>query len=110
MESRHPAWRTNTRVKGSDGRPFILILDLILDLIMVYATLIMGMKFPPYPNLCKVEKIKSTLTILQKNFYSVYLTHQLIANSGKSVYNKAFLFLIASEWSSPIIVSTPFFL
>ena len=35
MESRHP-WKTNIRVKGSDRRPFILILDSIL----VYATLI----------------------------------------------------------------------
>ena len=33
MESRHP-WQTHTRVKGSDRRPFILILDSIL----VYAT------------------------------------------------------------------------
>ena len=33
MESRHP-WRTHIGVKGSDRRPFILILDSIL----VYAT------------------------------------------------------------------------
>ena len=33
MESRHP-WRTHVGVKGSDRRPFILILDSIL----VYAT------------------------------------------------------------------------
>ena len=33
MESRHP-WQTHIRVKGSDRRPFILILDSIL----VYAT------------------------------------------------------------------------
>ena len=36
MESRHP-WRTNIRIKGSDRKPFILILDSIL----LYATLIM---------------------------------------------------------------------
>ena len=36
MESRHP-WQTNIRVKGSERRQFILILDSIL----VYATLIM---------------------------------------------------------------------
>ena len=40
MESRHP-WRTYIRVKGSDRRSFILILDSTL----VYATLIMWMKF-----------------------------------------------------------------
>ena len=36
IESRHP-WRTNVWIKGSDKRSFILILDSIL----VYATLIM---------------------------------------------------------------------
>ena len=64
MESRHP-WHTNIRIKGSDRRPFILILDSIL----VYATLIMWMNLPPYPNLGKEEKIKATLRILPKDFY-----------------------------------------
>ena len=72
MESRHP-WCTNIRIKESGRRPFILILNLIL----VEATLVMWMNLSPYPNLCKAEKIKSTLRILQKDFYSVYLTHQL---------------------------------
>ena len=36
--SRHPWW-TNVRIKGSDRRPFILIIDSIL----VYATLMMWM-------------------------------------------------------------------
>ena len=56
MESRHP-WRTNIRIKGSDRRPFILILDSIL----LCATLIMCMNLSPYPNLRKAEKINSTL-------------------------------------------------
>ena len=73
MEIRHP-WCTNIEVKGSDRRPFVLILDLIL----VYATfLIMSMNLSQYPNLRKAEKITPTLRILQKDFYSVYLTHQL---------------------------------
>ena len=78
-ESGHP-WRTHCiRVKESDRRPFILILDSIL----VYATLRIRMKFSPYPNFCKTEKTKfqftlpKALTILQRGFYSVYLTHQL---------------------------------
>ena len=78
-ESGHP-WRTPwIRVKGLDRRPFILILDSIL----VYATLHIRMNFSPYPNFCKTEKTKSqftlpkALTILQRGFYSVYLTHQL---------------------------------
>ena len=72
MESRHHL-QTHIRGKESDRRPFILILDSI----MVYVILIMRMNLSPYPNLCKAEQIKSTLRILQKDFYSVYLTHQL---------------------------------
>ena len=72
MESRHP-WHTNIRIKGSDRKPFILILDSIL----VCATLIMWMNLSPCPNLHKEEKIKAILRILQKDFYSVYLTQQL---------------------------------
>ena len=72
IENRHP-WKTQIRAKGADRRPSFLILDWIL----VYATLIMWMNLSPYPNLSKAEKIKSTLRILQKDFYSVYLTHQL---------------------------------
>ena len=78
MESRHP-WRTNIRNKGSDKMPFILILDSIL----VYATLIMWMNLSPYPNLRKAEKITSTLRILQEDFYSVCLTHQLLQIAEK---------------------------
>ena len=72
-------WRTPCiRVKGSDRRPFILILDWML----VYATLIVRMNFSPYPTFCKTEKAISqptrpkALRILQRGFYSVYLTHQ----------------------------------
>ena len=71
-ESSHPC-RTHIGFKGSDRRPFILILVSIL----VYATENMRMNLSPYPNLCKAEKIKSTLRILQKDFYSAYLIHQL---------------------------------
>ena len=78
MESRHP-WLTDIRIKGSDRRPFILILDSIL----VYATLIMWMNLSPYPNLRKAEKITSTLRILQEDFYSVCLTHQLLQIAEK---------------------------
>ena len=35
MDSRHP-WRTHIKVKGSDMRPFILILDSILVYELVY--------------------------------------------------------------------------
>ena len=72
MESRHP-WRTSIRIEGSDRRPFILILDSIL----VCATLIMWIDLSPYLNLRRAEKIKSTLRIWKKDFYSVYFTHQL---------------------------------
>ena len=78
MECTHP-WHTDIRIKGSDRRPFILILDSI----WVYATLIMRMNLSPYPNLRKAEKIISTLRILQRDFYSVYLTHQLLQIAEK---------------------------
>ena len=35
------------------------------------------MNLSPYLNLHKAENIKPTLRILQKDFYSVYLTHRL---------------------------------
>ena len=78
-ESVHLWWTPCIRVKGSDRTPFILILDWML----VYATLIIQMNFARNPSICKTEKTKSqstlpmTLTILQKGFRSVYLAHQL---------------------------------
>ena len=96
-ESEHP-WRTPCiRVKGSDRRPFILILDWM----SVYATLIMRMNLTPYPNFCKSEEIKSqstlpkTLRILQRGFNSIYLTYQL----------HIVLFLIAADCFSFVIVT-----
>ena len=75
IENRYPWQTSHVRVKGSDWRPFILILDWIL----VYTSLTTWwMDLSPYPNLCKAEKLESqwTLRNLQKDFYSVYLTHQ----------------------------------
>ena len=81
MESRHP-WRTNIRIKGSDKMPFILILDSIL----VYATLIMWMNLPPYPNLRKAEKIKSTLKDITRRFlFSLFDSISYVTNIRKSV-------------------------
>ena len=77
----------------------------ILDSILVYATLIMWMNLSPYRNLRNAEKIKSALRILQGDFYSVYLTHQFVTSSGKSVYSNVIVFLIAADWCSAIIVS-----
>ena len=93
IENRHPWQTSRVRVKGSDRRPFILILDWIL----VYTSLTMWMNLSPYPNLCKAEKLKSqsTLRILQKDFYSVYLTHQLCIQQIVEGC-KSSLFLIAS--------------
>ena len=49
----------------------------MLDLMLVYSTLIMRMNLSLYPNLLKAKKIKSTLRILKKDFCLVYLTYQL---------------------------------
>ena len=90
---------TNIRIKGSDRRQFILILDSIL----VYATLIMWMNLSPFPNLRKAEEINSTLRILQTDFYSVYLTHQLFI----WLYSKVILFFIYVRYMIPILEATP---
>ena len=93
-ENRHPCQTSRVRVKGSDRRPFIIILDWIL----VYTSLTMWwMNLSPYPNLRKAEKLKSqpTLRILQKDFSSVYLTHQLCMQQIVEEC-KSSLFLIAS--------------
>ena len=68
MESRRP-WRTNIKIKGSDRKPFVLILDSIL----VYATLIIWMSLSPYPNLRKAEKIKPTFKdITERYLFSLF--------------------------------------
>ena len=54
------------RVKGSDKMQFTLILDWML----VNATLIVRMNLSPYPNFCKAEKTKSQAT-LSKIFIQV---------------------------------------
>ena len=94
IENRHPWQTSRVGVKGSDKRPFTLILDWIL----VYTSLTMWwMDLSPYPNLHKAEKLKSqsVLRILQKDLYSVYLTHQLCIQQIVEGC-KSSLFLIAS--------------
>ena len=68
----------------------------------------MSINLFPYPNLCKAEKIKPTPRIIQKYFYSVYLTHQSDTNSRKTVYSKVIV-LTASDWCSSVIVTNVFF-
>ena len=86
IENRH-LWQTSrVRVKGSDRRPFNLIL----------VGYWWWMDLSPYPNLRKAEKLKSqsTLRISLKKFYSVYLIHQFCIQ--QIVGCKSNLFLIAS--------------
>ena len=72
IENRHP-WQTSpVRVEGSDRKPFILILDWTL----VYTCKWICLHIQNYAKE-KSRKSQSTLRILQKKFYSVYLTHQL---------------------------------
>ena len=77
IESEHPRRTPCIRVNGQiRGHLFWML---------VYATLVMRMNLSPYPNFWKVEKIKlqSNLSkvlrkpkfVIQKGFYSVYLTH-----------------------------------
>ena len=68
IENRHPWQTSRVRVKGSDRYWWIL----------VYTSLTMWVNFSPYSNLCKTERLESqsTLRILRKDFYSVYLKHR----------------------------------
>ena len=96
LESRH-IWRTRIMVKGLDRR-------VRFDIgVSCESTLIMWISLSPYPSLCKAEKTKSTLRILQKDSSSVYLTHQFCHKKQKGC--KIILFLIVSDCSSSIIVS-----
>ena len=107
-ESGHP-WRTPCiRVEGSDRRPFILILDWML----VYATLIVRMNFSPYPAFCKTEKAKAQSTrpkassIFQRFLFSLFdtsTTSQIIEGVCKIV-----LILTAANCFSVIIVTEVF--
>ena len=63
------------------------------------------MNLSQYPNLCKAEKIKSTLRILLKGFYLVYLTHQIMTQIVERMCTVKFL--IASDWRLPVIVTRP---
>ena len=65
-------WPTHIGVKGSNRRPFILILDSIL----VYATSNVN-EFVSISELMQSKKDKRTPRILETDFYSVYLTRQL---------------------------------
>ena len=53
IEHRHPWQTSRVRVKGSERRPFTLILDWILVI-----PLTMWMNLSPYPNLSKAEQLK----------------------------------------------------
>ena len=89
MESRHH-WRTRIMVKGSDRRLFILILDSIL----MYATLIVRMDLSPYLNLCKAEKIKQLQGYYRKIFIQfIWHMSQIVERVCKIV-----LFLMPSDW------------
>ena len=61
----------------------------------------------PYPNLHKAKKIKQLLGYYRKIFIQFIWLINYDTNSRKNVYSKVILFLIASYWCSPIIVTRP---
>ena len=78
IDSGHP-WRTLwIRVKWSDRKPFILILDWML----VNTTLITWINFCPYPNFCKPESKKSHSS-LSKVLIQFILHIDYVKNSRK---------------------------
>ena len=103
-------WQTPCiRVKRSDRRPFISILDWML----VYATLMKQMNFSPYPNFCKTEKTKFPIHST-KDFYDITerLSFSLFGTLTTSQITesvcKIVLFLIAADYFSVIIVTEAF--
>ena len=89
IENKHPWQISRVMVKGSDRRPFILILDWIL----VYTSLTMWMNLSPYPNLCKAEKLKSQSTLkgYYRKIFIPFIWHiNYVTNSRKVV--KVFYF------------------
>ena len=95
IESRHP-WRTHIGVKGSDRRPFILILDSIL----VYATENVSISEHMQSRKHKINSKDITERFLFSFFYSSIMT-QIVKRMC------TVKFLIASDWFSPIIVTRP---
>ena len=64
----------------------------------------------PYLNLCKAEKIKSKINskdITERFLFSLF-DSSIMAQIGERVYSKVIIFLIASDWCSPIIVTIAF--
>ena len=96
IENGHP-WRSLCiRVKESDRRSFILILDWML----VSATLIMWINLSPYWN--ANQKRGDPNQLCQRFWHIDYVT-----NSRKSVSNYS-TFLIVVDWFSPIFLSNVF--
>ena len=90
-------WKTpSVSIKRSDRRSFILILDWML----VNATLPMGTNLSPYPRFCKTEWKKPN------QIYQSLWHIDNVTNSKKNMYNS--VFLISANWLSTIIVCNVF--
>ena len=62
------------------------------------------MNLSPYPNLCKAEKIKiNSKDNAERLLFSLF-DSSIMKLIVKGVYSKV-IFLIASDWCSPIIVT-----
>ena len=82
IERRHP-WRTRVMVKGSDRKPFILILDSIL---VYHVNFNYANEFVSISKLMQSRKDKVNSKDITERFFSVYLAHQLCHKSVKLFY------------------------
>ena len=100
IDSRHP-WRTHIGFKGSDRRPFILILESIL----VCATCEwICLDIRTY---AKQKRWNQLWGYYRKVFIQFIWLINYDTNSIKNMYSKFILFLIDSDWCLPIVVTRP---
>ena len=102
MESRHP-WRTNTRIKGSDRRSFVFIFR--FDIGAYNFNRVNEFVFISKLTQSRKDKINSK-DITERFLFSLCdssIMTQIVKRM--CIYSKVILFLKASDWCSPIIVS-----
>ena len=96
-------WRTHIGDKGSDRMPCILILDWIL----VYATWnVYG--FVSISELLQNRKDKINSKDITERFLFSLFDSSVMTQIVERVYSKVIIFLIASDWCSPIAVTNVF--
>ena len=96
-------WRRHTGVKGSDRTPCISILDSIL----AYATWNVN-EFVSIFELMQSRKDKINSKHITEKFLFSLFDSSMMTQIVERVYSKVIIFLMASDWCLPIIVTNAF--